>query len=762
MKKIISLLLVFAMIFAVAACGNSNTTGTAGTTDGTTAGTTPGATSGTTTGTNGTTAGTTPPPENKGFDESNIVLTFAAISDIHLESSSHHAKFEKALSTLAEYAQDKGNLLDSIVIVGDICQTKDQISTFKDIYEGSGINTKLFFTLGNHDQEQSYQGQSLSLNTFKQVLGNSYFSDNDNFVTGDRYMAIEDADGKMHHFLIVQPKSYGSASTGDKVTFYDSSVTWLDTKLAEITAADPNAYVYVFTHAMIADTCYGSDLDVSALYGNKGNGSYWYTSDLTSTLEKYPQVVTFSGHLHFPINDERSIMQDKFTSIGTGSVANLAIEGGYANANGTRPTGYTGVSSGHIVEVDANGNVRIVRLNLDTGDQFGAPWVLDAPKADKSHLTKYSAARAEANKAPVMEGTVPEVSVSLIGGNRVASLKFAAATDDHFVHHYEIKITNTTDNSVVKDVKYLTDFYLYTDLTKMAKEISFGLGAITGGKEYKAEITAVDSWGAKSATVTGTFTVSDAFETSVPTPLVDIEFNANGTATDKIGNATVALVGGANITDKSVSHGGANKIVPALNTYAAGDSGTVTLTNYSLDDMRALYNGASGFTLEAFYVNRSPSASGSGTSAVKTTQGVFCATEYGGLGLATTGGTGVPGLCLYTAKDTYKYTYASATPSTTDLVHVVTTAVLYEGKFYTAIYVNGELSGSGEFASTGFWSTDSRYAPFANQLSLGNDIGPSGFPTKDFSIVDAKIYSEALNPAQAKAAYDNAKAIFAN
>jgi D-tyrosyl-tRNA(Tyr) deacylase len=159
---------------------------------------TPGATSGTTTGTNGTTAGTTTPPENKGFDESNIVLTFAAISDIHLESSSHHAKFEKALSTLAEYAQDKGNLLDSIVIAGDICQTKDQISTFKDIYEGSGINTKLFFTLGNHDQEQSYQGQSLSLNTFKQVLGNSYFSDNDNFVTGDRYMAIEDADGKMN------------------------------------------------------------------------------------------------------------------------------------------------------------------------------------------------------------------------------------------------------------------------------------------------------------------------------------------------------------------------------------------------------------------------------------------------------------------------------------------------------------------------------------------------------------------------------------
>ena len=558
------------------------------------------------------------------------------------------------------------------------------------------------------------------------------------------------------HFIVVQPKSYGDNTNGDKVAFADSTIAWLDAKLAEITAADPNAYVYVFTHAMIDDTCYGSDLKYP-VYGGS-NGSYWFTSDLTDTLKKYPQVITFSGHLHFPINDERSIMQKDFTSIGTGSVAYLAIENGYSNtASATVPQNAGNVSSGHVVEVDGNGNVRITRLDLATGEKFGEAWVLDAPTADKAHLNKYSADRADANKAPSMEGVTPTVAVTTVGGNRVAALTFAAGTDDSFVHHYEIKVTNKADNTVLKDVKWLTDFYLYTDSADMAKTYSVGLGAVVGGKTYKAEVTAVDSWGAKSATVSIEFTVPEGFDGTLPEALVDIDFNADGTATDKKGVATVTPVGNATISAKSFTHAGATKNLVGLHTSASTDSATVTLTNYDLAKMAELYNGAAGFTLEAFYVNRAPAADAN--AGTKTTQGVFCATEYGGLGLATTGGNGTPGLCIYVKKSSYKYTYSSVTPNTTDLVHVVATATLYEGNFYTSIYVNGELAGSATEASTGVWNTDPQYAPYANQLSLGNDIGPSGFPTKDFSIVDAKIYASALNPEQVKTAYNAAKAL---
>ena len=303
MKKIISLLLVLAMVFAVVACGTTPTTAPTTAPNGTTNGTT-GGTNGTTGGTNGTSSTTTKPntPTKTEFDENNIVLTFAAISDIHLEKNSSYnteAKFQQALTTLLTYAETAGNILDSVVIVGDICEKKDQIATFKAIYEGMNIGdgSELFFTLGNHDQESNYSNEALTLQSFKDVLGDAYFQNaENNFTTGDRYKVIEDANGKKHHFIVVQPASYGNNTIGNQVSFAASTVTWLDTKLAEITAADPNAYVYVFAHAMIENTCYGSELTYGGLYGDKGNGNYWSTSQLTSTLEKYPQVITFSGH----------------------------------------------------------------------------------------------------------------------------------------------------------------------------------------------------------------------------------------------------------------------------------------------------------------------------------------------------------------------------------------------------------------------------------------------------------------------------------
>jgi hypothetical protein len=170
--------------------------------------------------------------------------------------------------------------------------------------------------------------------------------------------------------------------------------------------------------------------------------------------------------------------------------------------------------------------------------------------------------------------------------------------------------------------------------------------------------------------------------------------------------------------------------------------------------MNALYNGASGFTLEAFYVNRSKSG----------TQGIFCATEYGGLGMAESN-SGVPGLCVYANDAKYTYTRGTAASSTTELVHVITTTVVYDNCIYTAVYVNGELTDSKATSAvnkstTEIWMTDSRYAPYANQLSLGNDIAPSGFPTTDCTIVDVKIYAQALNPEQVKTAYNAAAALF--
>ncbi len=70
-------------------------------------------------------------------------------------------------------------------------------------------------------------------------------------------------------------------------------------------------------HAMIEGTTLGSN------YGN-----YWATNskELYDTLAQYPQLITFGSHLHYPLQDERSIYQGDFTSVETASVYFASLE----------------------------------------------------------------------------------------------------------------------------------------------------------------------------------------------------------------------------------------------------------------------------------------------------------------------------------------------------------------------------------------------------------------------------------------------------
>lgn len=743
MKKLLSLLLVVAMLFAVASCagGENKTTDTTVGTDNTTD------PSEQTTGSSDQTTDNAVTP-SKDFDENNIILSFAAISDTQHKYPNIDTleKFKSALQQLSTYAIESGSDLNAVLFVGDLVQNAQtsQVKEFKQAYEEvlSPVNVPLIFSLGNHDVNcnAGYTYENLTMSSFYSIFGSQYNSYEEE--TSDLSIGCTHTIVNGYHFLCINPidKEYIGTDAGG-VLYSDKAKQWLDDTLAKITAENPNQYVFVNTHPMVYGTTYGSTL----LTGNHR----WYTKDLTTILEKYPQVMTFGGHTHFPINDERSIMQDKFTSIGCGSVTYMAIENGYANVSGTVPSDAGQTSSGHLVQVDKNGNVRITRMNFADNSTFKTAWELSAPSADGSHLKAYTEDRANSNAAPTMSGELKVVTAK-IGGSNVATVSFNAGADDDFVHHYIVKVTNAKTGAVISESKYLTDFYLYSNPAEsMKKEISYSIGTLTAGTDYKIEVVAVDSWDVQSNALTATVSVTDTDTSVLPEAIVDIDFNADGTATDVKGNSTVTLIGGATIGTKEFTHNGLKNTLAALNVTASGQSGTLTIDKYDTSTINDLYNGAAGFTLEAFYISNDMD----GTD--KATAGILCATEFGGLGIATTN-HGTPGFCTYTTeKKSYNYTYAKGKASATDLTHVVATGIVYDGKFYTAIYVNGELQGSSELKGE-LWIGDTRFVPYANQLSIGNDIGPNGFPMKDFSCVDVKVYDVALNANQVKTAYENA------
>lgn len=425
--------------------------------------------------------------ESDPFDENNIVLSFGALSDIHITGNDDDSddKLREALEQLkTQAAKHDTNGLDAVAVAGDIADMGKQIQVdiFSQVVKDSGIEN-IMLTVGNHEY---YGDRVATLNCYLATMGETYMKndiDKSMLSRGARHCKVGD-----YHFFFIEPIPLYTTNCP-----YDEDVIkWLDESLETVVTENPNAYVFVFTHPMIYKTCYGSELlrDIG-----------YYTIYLTDILKKYPQVVTFSGHLHYPINDERSIMQTDFTSLGCGSVRYVAVERGYNNINGAEPEGSYEVSTGLLVQLDISGNMRITRMNFSEGDTFKTPWEISSPKDDGSHLKKYSKERMNSNAEPILEG-IPMIRADVNvddGTVSNASIIVNAGKDDDLVHHYKITVKNNI-TGVTNTYKYLSDFYCNSQPDDMAETYAFDLDITTVGK-YTIDIVAVDSWGAESNTI---------------------------------------------------------------------------------------------------------------------------------------------------------------------------------------------------------------------------------------------------------------------
>ena len=461
------------------------------------------------------------------FDESKIALSLAAISDVHIEGSSdaYANKFTSALNQLkAKAAESDANGIDGVMVVGDLIQRAEvtMAQNFKAVYEDVFKPTEvpMIYTIGNHDMNPTYAwtpstvAQSVALTN---TLGDEYFKTDIDNTMRNNYEARHCVIGG-YHILAVTPN-------GDQpITYSPNVISWLDQQLEALTKADPNKYVIVLTHPMIYNTIYGSLLGEEGGIWTSTLPNYWATRVLTGVLEKYPQVVTFHGHLHFPINDPRSLWQGKWTALGCGSTRYMAIE----------PAGWEGVSStptvmndannfsqGYLVQFDVNGNMRIVRMDFFNNGTIGEPYVMQYPDAAGANLAKYSnVTRKAANQAPTMS----TIEVKDVKEAEAASVTFAAGKDDEFVHHYVVTLSKA--GNVVATKKILADFYLHPKTSEMKSSWTVDFGTLSESGQYTVTVVAVDSWDAESAPLTATFNCGDV------TPAEKLEL----WETDKVGS----------------------------------------------------------------------------------------------------------------------------------------------------------------------------------------------------------------------------------
>ena len=679
-----------------------------------------------------------PPVLSPTFDDTKITLSLAAISDTHVDGATTvpGTKFKNALEQLKARAAEKdANGLDGVMVVGDLIDRADnaQGQAFKALYEAvfNPLAVPMVYTVGNHDMNPDYKwsAQSVALaQKFTAVLGDSYYkTDLDNTMRKNfeaRHCVIGG-----YHILTVTPNAMGPISYSMNV------LTWLDEQLQAVTKADPERYVILLTHPMLYDTVYGSLL--------QGVGSFWATSALKDILMKYPQVVTFSGHLHFPLNDPRSVWQGDWTSFGCGSTKYMAIEdAGYEDmAGATTMKDKDEFSEGLLIQFDVNGNLRATRMDFYRTAEIGQPWTVSYPKSDKSHLKKYSnAARKAANAAPEVKAATVTVG-DVVEGAAPVTVTFPSASDDEFVHHYIVKLSKS-DGTPVAEKKYLADFYRNPQPSGMKPNWSVDFGSLGEG-DYVVSVEAYDSWDAMGV-YNQTFSIKlpEPPAPVVPEVYADFDF-AGGTVVDTKGHIT-ANNHGATFTETEVSHAGATYSVEAMTATASG----YVACKFPMTGLPLLNWFDNGFSVEAFYVDKSP---GSGV------HGIVCSTEKTGWGLANRA-TGVPYWIMTEnqgGKATpYKTLDAQAANSTTELTHVV--AVYDTGNKQVRLYKNGVLDGTLSGMSGHIYTATGPMDWFC----LGSDIKSADvggdFPNVNTVLVDVKLYAGALNDTGVEQIYSEA------
>lgn len=431
-----------------------------------------------------------------GFDENDVVLTFGALSDVHIGYGTNTRLFHQALSYY-----EKNYDLDGLFISGDLTQsgTLGEATEFIRIIEEhyDPAQTPVMACYGNHD---TFMFTDLYLDEFG--FYDAFYAENsdlynfdvgslDQIKAGNRWTQVEGADGKKYNFVCAELSTYGGANT----KLSEDTIAWLDQTLNTITTENPNQYVFVAIHSPAEDTVAGS----YTVQGNMPGCAQYET-----VLGKYPQAVLFTGHTHFPMQDDLSINQGTYTQVHIGAESDVDLPAAVSNDRHA-------YSVGQVVEIDGDGYVRITRLDFMKKQKIREPWEL-LPCGSEGYLSTYNfAAREAANTDPFFADDA-EISVKELQNGNVM-LTFDRAIDDMMIFSYEITVTDTSGNAIpvtLSDEKerityqadnyykgMVDDFYDWADPAEMPAQKSVLLKFVSRpAYPYTVSVVAYDAFGA--------------------------------------------------------------------------------------------------------------------------------------------------------------------------------------------------------------------------------------------------------------------------
>lgn len=398
-------------------------------------------------------------------DDFTPVVRFAVCSDVHLDGDPEAAEAQrlaKLFQVTYDYAstQEYKNF-DAICVAGDMTDQgkAEQYDLFNSIVsENIKDETQLLVCMGNHEFID-YRDVDASKGTrmFEEKIGHD--DDTSTVING-------------YHFILTSYSEDGHSFT-DKCS-------WLNSEIKKAVKDTGDKPVFVFQHPAPFATIYGS--------------INWGDPSIPAVFLKYPQVVNFSGHSHYPVNDPRSCWQGGYTAFGCGTLSYFETE--LDCIAGNFPYSVDQAAQFYIVEADAEGNVRVLSYDLITDQFFDNEYYL-TDLANRNFDYSYAKMKLR-DPAPVFPETT-EYSVDTDEeGNSI--LTFMGAEDKYVVESYKISVTKNgikvAEDNFSGKYMYLFEEDVYTS----------NLGKLESGT-YKVQIVAVNAFAKTSAPFTFSFTV---------------------------------------------------------------------------------------------------------------------------------------------------------------------------------------------------------------------------------------------------------------
>ena len=429
----------------------------------------------------------------------------AILSDVHIGKMNLSPMPEDKFASSLQQINTLFGHTDGLVIVGDLTDRgyDAEYALFtRVLWENAQDDTSVCTVMGNHEYFRDgvvrFGGES---ETFLKECQTAYSG-----VMGDL-----DTDTVVNGIHIIGVSARNSAAQ------YAGCEQFLISHVQAAAEEDPTMPIIVFAHQGCGE-----------LY-DTGNGVF--DASVRALLNQYPQVIFFSGHTHFAVNDPRMIQQKQYTNIQVPTVG--ADYWSYSYLDPDQPPESATASQGLLLSVSEDKVVTIRRYDFTEKAFIGQAWVIDVPAVCASSKSfTYTDRRAEEAALPAFpDGAVAEVTAV---GQHTAHLSFPAASvedgvTDGVIMYYHVLVTDKATGVAHFGLDINTDYYMGT-----ARKTTWDcdLSGLRHDTEYTVTVTAESVWGKISPVLSADFRTEfdpDAGEEPTDIPcILDVDYTTGG------------------------------------------------------------------------------------------------------------------------------------------------------------------------------------------------------------------------------------------